>query len=138
MPVVILADPGMKKIYGSYNHAALRGQDYRGIFRDVKDEVREAIKAGTFSNDLAVAEADTDTAAADYQPEEVESEGLAKVADPQFETWTSSAGSEIVAKLIAVQDDITFIFESKDGKTIRTTADKLSVETVRRARELAR
>lgn len=138
MPIVVLADPGLKKVYGAFNHATLRNQDYRGIFRDTKEEVREAVKAGTFSKDLAAAEAPPATETADdFKPESVESEGLLKVDNPQFEKWTSSTGSEILAKLVGVQDEITFIFETKAGKTVRVTTDKLSAETVRRGRELA-
>ena len=47
MPIVVLTDPAMTKIYGTYSHAQLKGQDYRTIFRDAKRDAGADIKAKT-------------------------------------------------------------------------------------------
>ncbi len=135
---MVLTDPGLKKVYGKYTHAALKGQDYRKIFRDVKADVRDAIKDGSFSQDLAGGgAAPAESADDDYEPSVVDVAEVVKIEDGEFQDWTSSKGTRLHARLVAVEGDTTFVFETKSGKTIRTTADKLSDETVKRARELA-
>ena len=137
-PIVVFADPGLKKVYGSFGHAALKGQDYRAIFRDTKASVRDAIKAGTFSKDLAAAgDAPKPAAGDDGEPAADDPVGIVKVENGTFQDWTSAKGSKINAKLVAVEGDSTFVFETKAGKTIRASAAHLSNETVKRARELA-
>lgn len=132
----MLADPGLKKVYGTYNHATLKAQDYRAIFRDAKNAARDAIKDGSFSKDLANEEA----AVADGGEGDAagpEPAGIVKVEDGTFQDWTSEKGSKINAKLVAVEGDALFVFETKSGKTIRATAAQLSAASVKKARELA-
>ena len=56
MPIVVLADPAFSKIYGTYSHAQLKGQDYRSIFRDAKRAVTADVKAKTFNTELGAPE----------------------------------------------------------------------------------
>jgi hypothetical protein len=133
-PFVIFADPAMDKIYGTYNHTQLKGQDYRSIFRDAKKTASADIRNKTFNIAL--------DAQAGNKDEGGEKKGgddgkIVKVEDSEIQTWTSSAGTTIKAKLVAVENRTTFVFTTAAGRTIRVTADKLSPASAKAARELA-
>ena len=94
----------MKKVYGKFSHAALKGQDYRKIFRDAKADVRDAIKDGSFSEDLAGGgEAPAESSGDDYEPTVVDVAEVVKIEDSEFQDWTSSKGTKLHAKLVAVE-----------------------------------
>jgi hypothetical protein len=118
IPIVILVDPGMKHIYGTFNHPAMKSQNYGEVFKEAKDSIRKAQREGTF-------------ALTDKVPVVV------KVANSVIESWKSAQGTEIKAKLVGVEDDTTYIFETGAGKTIRATADQLDIESVAKARQAA-
>ena len=118
IPIVIFTDPAMEKIYGSYNHPAMKSQKYETIFKDTKAGIKKAINDGSF--DLGAA-----------APKVVKIEG-SKVED-----WTSSQGKTIKAKLVGIEDEKVFLFESANGKTIRATAKQLSKESVEKAKKMA-
>lgn len=113
-PKVFVMNPALTKSYGSFDHAELKGKNWAAIFRKARAAVSAAVADGSF------APAGT----------------VAKVEGAEVEEWKSAAGSTIKAKLVAVEDDSVFVFETANGKTIRTTADKLSEASVKRAREL--
>jgi hypothetical protein len=118
IPIVIFVDPGIKNIYGSYNHPAMKSQKYGTIFKDARDNIRKAQQAGTF-------------ALTNKEPV------LVKVPNAKVESWKSAKGSEIKAKLVGIEDDTTYIFETEAGKTIRAEANQLDKESVARARKAA-
>ncbi|YCM43722.1 hypothetical protein V2O64_20665 [Verrucomicrobiaceae bacterium 227] len=118
IPIVIFVDPGMKNIYGSFNHPAMKAQNYGEIFKDAKDSIRKAQREGSF-------------AFTDKEPV------LVKVANASVESWKSAQGSEIKAKLVGIEDETTYLFETEDGKTIRATANQLDKESVAKARKAA-
>lgn len=118
IPIVIFVDPGMKNIYGTFNHPAMKSQKYGEIFKEARDNIRKAQQAGTF-------------ALTDKEPV------IVKVEKAQVESWKSAQGTEIKAKLIGVEDDTTYIFETAEGKTIRATAAQLDKESVAKARKAA-
>ena len=60
-----------------------------------------------------------------------------KVANASVESWKSAQGSEIKAKLVGIEDETTYLFETEDGKTIRATANQLDKESVAKARKAA-
>jgi hypothetical protein len=60
-----------------------------------------------------------------------------KVQSGKVENWKSSAGSEIKAKLVAIEDEKTYLFVTEAGKTIRATAAQLDETSVAKARKLA-
>ncbi len=43
IPIVIFTDPGMTQIYGSYNHPAMKSQQYGTIFKDARAKIRKSI-----------------------------------------------------------------------------------------------
>ena len=131
-PYVIFADPAMGKVYGSYNHAKMRGQNYRDIFRDAKKAASADIRNKTFNIAL-----DAGAAGDDGEEEAAGNDHLVKIDNPELKKWTSSAGSTIWAKLVSVENRVTFVFLTKAGQTIRVTADKLAPASVKEARELA-
>ncbi len=131
LPLVVLIDPSYEKVYAAFGHAQLKGQDYSSIFRQAKKDVKADIKANTFG----LPEAPTEKA--DDNEELAESDDRIKVRDPQFEIWRSSKGSRIDAQLLAIENETTFVFKTRKGRTIRTTADKLQATSVQRGRKLA-
>ena len=120
VPIVIFTDPGLKNTYGRFSHAEMKKQNYGAIFSDARSAVSKAIKDGTFSFGEG------------NEPKIVKIEGT------EIEAWTSSKGTEIKAKLVAIEDDKIFIFETAAGKTIRATAAQLSKESVAKAQKLAK
>ncbi len=118
IPIVILVDPGMKKIYGTFNHPKMKTQKYGEIFKQAREDIRKAKKGGTF--DLG-----------ENAPV------IVKVEDSVMSEWQSSKGSVIKAKLVGVEDDKIYLFETANGKTIRATAAQLNADSVKKARKAA-
>jgi hypothetical protein len=117
IPIVIFADPGIEKIYGRYDHPAMKKQNYAAIFKEAKDSIRKAQSDGTFATGPAPV--------------------VLKVEGGKIESWKSSAGTEINAKLVGIEDNTTYLFETKAGKTFRATAAQLAKESVAKARKAA-
>jgi len=134
-PLVIITDAEMKTVYGRYGHKQLKGQDYRKIFKGAKDKIRDAIKDGSFATKVGSDVEDPDNSPNSEKPDNAE--GPATLADTPIETWESSQGKKIQARLVSVENDSKFTFETASGKAIVVTADQLSDESVKRARELA-
>lgn len=118
IPIVILVDPGMKHIYGTFNHPAMKSQNYDEVFNEAKDGIRKAQREGTF-------------ALTDKEPV------LIKVEKSAVESWKSSAGSEIKAKLVGIENDSIYIFETENGKTIRASVAQLDRASIIKARKAA-
>jgi hypothetical protein len=118
IPIVILVDPGLEKIYGRFDHPAMKTQKYKTIFKEAKDSISKAQTEGTFATGG-------------------KAPVIVKVEGGKVETWKSSAGSEIKAKLVGVEDDTTYIFETEAGKTFRASADQLDRESIAKARKAA-
>lgn len=118
IPIVILTDPGMTKIYGRFDHPGMKTQKYGEIFKEARDSISKAQKEGTFIQGVAAPV-------------------VVKVEGGKIESWKSSAGTEIKAKLIGIEDDTTYLFETEAGKTLRATATQLDQDSVTRARKLA-
>jgi len=147
-PYVILADPAMTKIYGVYNHAKLKVQNYRDIFRDAKRAASNDIKGDTFNTDLDAPKAEekpeeqvakkSESSTSSPKPAPVESKkDIIKIENPEMKNWTSSCGSKIEAKLMGVEDKTTFVFVTSAGKTLRVTGDQLSLDSLTAAKKLA-
>lgn len=97
----------------------MKSQKYGEIFKTARDQIRKAQKDGTFKN-------------GGKEPVVVKVEGT------EVETWKSSAGTEIKAKLVGIEDDSIYLFETAAGKTIRATAKQLDSTSVAKARKLAK
>lgn len=115
-PKIFIMNPGLTESYGEFNHSELSKKDWGNLFKEAKGAVRTAVSAGTFAP----------------------AEEVVTIATASIETWESAAGTAIEAKLVAVEDDTVFVFETPSGKTIRATADKLSEASVKRAQALAK
>lgn len=113
-PKVFVMNPGLTENYGAFNHEELKGKNWSNIFKEAKGAVRSAQTKGTF----------------------VQAAQVVKIADSKVEKWQSAAGSALEAKLVAVEDDATVVFEMASGKIIRTTIDKLSEDSKKRVQEL--
>ncbi len=114
-PKVFVMNPALTESYGQFDHPELKGKNWNAIFKEAKEGVKSAKTAGSF----------------------IPAGEVVTIADSTIEKWQSAAGSTIEAKLVAVEDQTTFVFETASGKVIRTTGDKLSEESVQRAQKLA-
>jgi len=119
IPIVIFTDPGMTQIYGSYNHPAMKSQQYGTIFKDARAKIRKSIQEGTF----ALGDGN--------EPK------IVKVDGGRVEEWTSSKGTAIKARLVGIENDKVYLFETDKGAKIRATAAQLSKESVAKARKTA-
>ncbi len=119
IPIVIFTDPAMTKIYGRYDHPGMETQKYDTIFKDTKTEIRTALKEGGF--DLG-----------EFAPK------VAKTKDAKVEDWISSKGTTIKAKLVGIEDEKIFLFETAAGKTIRATSAQLSKESIEKAKQMVK
>jgi hypothetical protein len=140
LPMVVFVDPGMQNVYGAFGHSELKGQDYRGVFRDTKRKIRDAKKAGSFVTDLNAAP--VEVAAKDAVADDVEIVDIVErvqVEEGEITRWTSSKGKVLMARLVAIEgeESETFVFQTAAGKEIRAEAQHLSDESVERAREMA-
>lgn len=118
-PIVIFTDPAIAGSFGRFDYPAMKSQKYGEIFKTARDQIRKAQKDGTFKN-------------GGKEPVVVKVEGT------EVETWKSSAGTEIKAKLVGIEDDSIYLFETAAGKTIRATAKQLDSTSVAKARKLAK
>lgn len=140
-PQVILADPALTKVYGSYNYLKLRGQDYREIFRDAKKAAKADINDDSFNTVIDAGNPEETVAELDDSPDGVEEKEetteMVRLENPEMKEWTSSAGSKITAKLVGVEDGEVFVLVTEGGKEIRVTEDQLSLKSRIAAKELA-
>lgn len=118
IPIVIFTDPGVTKIFGRYDHPAMKTQKYGTVFKPARDGVAKAKKEGTFADGGKPAV-------------------ITKVEGGKLESWKSSAGTEIKAKLVGIEDDKIYLFVTEAGKSIRATAAQLDKTSVARARKQA-
>lgn len=142
MPFVVLTDPAMTKVYGSYSHTSLKGQDYRTIFRDAKRAATADIKADTFNVTLdasAPKKADAAVAKNDQTEDKVKSSSadIVKIEDPQMLSWRSSKGTSIKARLISVEGGKIFVFKTDSGRVIKVPGEQLSKTSLADARLIA-
>ncbi len=145
MPIVVLTDPAMTKIYGTYSHAQLKGQDYRSIFRDAKRDASADIKAKTFNVALdapaakeeAAPVAKNDKDAAPAEETETYSGDVIKVENPQVLNWISSKGTSLKAQLTAVENGKVFVFKTTAGRIVKVPGDQLSQTSLADARLIA-
>ena len=119
VPIIIFTDPGITTIYGSYNHPQMKTQRYGEIFQDTKTNIRTAMKDGTFSLGGTTLK-------------------VAKTKNAKVEDWISSKGTTIKAKLVGIEDEKIFLFETEAGKTIRATLAQLSKESIKKAKMMVR
>ncbi len=142
LPVVILADPTLSKVYGTYNHAELKGQDYRSIFRDARRAMAEDKKNGTFG--AKAVEANEEVKPVAKKVEKKKPVGkivpssrdafIYTIDEPVEEVWYNSTGSRIRAKLIAVEDGKLFHLETSSGKVLKVKASQLDANSAARAK----
>ncbi|OUV12761.1 MAG: hypothetical protein CBC46_07845, partial [Verrucomicrobiaceae bacterium TMED86] len=62
---------------------------------------------------------------------------IVKVDGGRVEEWTSSKGTAIKARLVGIENDKVYLFETDKGAKIRATAAQLSKESVAKARKTA-
>lgn len=118
-PIVIFTDPGISQTFGRFDHPAMKSQKYDKIFKPARDSISKSKKDGTFSNGG-------------------KAPVVVKVEGTKIDTWKSAAGTAIKAKLVGIEDDSIYLFQTSEGKEIRATADQLDKESVTKARKLAK
>jgi hypothetical protein len=117
VPIVIFTDPGISQTFGRFDYPAMKSQEFTKIFKTARERIQAAKDDGTFS---------------------AKETTMVEVNGSEIETWKSAAGTEIKAKLVGIEDDSVYLFETEAGKTIRATAKQLDAESVAKARKLAK
>lgn len=118
VPIVLLTDPGLKTIYGRYDHPGMKSQNYPVIFRNGRSAVAKALQEDRFRT-------------GDSPPK------VLTVSGAELEEWQSAHGSSLNARLTGVENGKVYLFQTEKGRLIRATASQLSPESVTRARKLA-
>ena len=141
--MVVLADPALGKVYGTWGHAKLKGQDYRSIFRDARKAISADKKNGTFGV-KAAEEKEEEAKPVAKKDEKKKSTGkivtssadayLYTIDEPVEEVWYSSKGTRIRAKLIAIEDGKIFHLETNSGKVLKVKASQLDADSAARAK----
>ena len=129
-PVVVMTDPAMSKIYRTYSYQDLKPKDFRGLFRDGKRAHGKDADAGILPAPGAAApdEEDTDEVADNDDDENSNFE------PSDFESWRSSKGSLIEARLVAVNAKGAYVFETRAGKRIPVAPDQLDLASREQAK----
>ena len=118
-PMVVIMDPAMTKVYGSYMYPQLKGQEYRKIFSAALEAHEADVSDRKIIDPKDQADQNTD--------------GVKKFTNGQFEDWTSRAGSTVSATLIsASQEKATFV--DRNGREIELTMDQLDEESANRVK----
>lgn len=124
--MVVIIDPAMTKVYGSFTYPQLKGQEYRKIFRDALKAHKADVSDGKIidpHNQVTPVAGGDDTSV----------DAVKKFTDGQFEDWTSSAGSTISARLIsASKQSATFV--DRNGREIKLTLDQLDEDCANRVK----
>lgn len=133
-PKVVISDPAMTKIYGAYSYADLKPQEYRGLFRDA----RRAFDKDADADLLATpgeAKPEAEEAGDDEKPASAEqpADDDADFEPSDYESWKSSKGSTIQARLVAVDGKGRYVFETRSGKKIPVDPWKLQDASRKRA-----
>lgn len=130
-PKVVLADPALTKVYGSYPYEQLKPQKFRTLFRDGKKAFEADAKAGVLVEPGAAAPdkpGDKDAPAQD--PPAMEGKDF---VPSEMAEWRSSKGTTIKAKLVALDPKGRYLFETADGRKIPVAADQLDEDSRKRA-----
>lgn len=132
-PKIVLTDPAMTKIYGAFSYEELKPQEYRSLFR----AARRAFDADADSGALV--------APGQAKPEEPAhgktasgEAGNSGFEPTDYESWQSTAGSAIEARLVAIDGRGRFVFETRDGKKIPVAPSQLQLESRQRAESAAK
>ncbi len=132
LPLLVFLSPDGEIKLGSFNHASLKGQEYRKIFKETKKKIKDTKKEGGFKNSGVAGKTD-DANKADAS-DKAESDAV-MIANPVERTWTSSKGREIKAKLIKFEDGAYSLKTSK-GRVITVKAGDLNTASVVLAQEI--
>lgn len=129
-PKVVITDAAMTRVFGSYSYQEMKPKEFRSLFRDAKRDFKEASNAGELpalgeekgtesdsSNEVGSAESS-------FEPSE-------------FQQWTSAKGNKIEARLIAVDENNHYVFETQTKKKIKILLVQLSEESQAKAREIS-
>lgn len=135
MPIAVVTDPAMTKVYGSYSHGDLRSRNFRQIFNDARRDFRRD------NSDGAIPKV-ADVRSGAVTPGDSSGGAEAMPADPAaadfsgtpFASWTSAHGSTIEARINGIDGD-HILFVLRDGRQISVAADQLDGGSLERARE---
>ena len=130
-PIVVMTDPAMSKVYATYPYAKLKPQDYRSIFRDGRRAHGKDADADILP---APGEAAPDKPADDDATAVADDDEMGDFEPSGFESWRSTAGSVIEARLVAVDSKGNFVFETRAGKRIPVGPDKLDLASREKAK----
>lgn len=115
-PKVVLLNPQGTQVYGVYNHEEMKSRKWKELFGDAQKAMAKDQAAGTF----------------------VKADKIVNIEGATLDDWESSAGTAIKAKLTSIEDDSVFVFELAGGRVIRTNAEQLSADSVKKALALTK
>lgn len=137
MPIAVVTDPGVSKVYGAYSHGDLRSRNFRQIFNDARRDFRRDNGDGSIPKVADVRSGNVTPGASSGDAEDGAMPAPAATSDfsaTGFASWTSAQGSTIEARINGVDGD-RILFLLRDGRQIPVAADQLDTASLDRARE---
>ncbi len=135
IPSVFVTSADLTQNFGSFSYKKLKSGDYRKIFKDAKEKIREAKKAGTLavlgssSSGKAVSTKTTTDKSTGAEDEMEDQPGVVKIKNPKLITLKTTKGTTVNAKLLRVVHNEIYVFETDKGKKIEAKLRHLSYES---------
>ncbi len=125
-PKVVVTDPAMSKVYAAYPYNDLKEERFRTLVRDARRAFDEDVDRGALPEPGSALESEEVTTVEDKTGE--------KTFQPtDFAFWKSVAGNQIEARIVEVDAQGRYVFESRDGRKIPVAPNQLDSESRDRA-----
>jgi hypothetical protein len=125
IPHAVITDAAAETAFGGYTHKELSSKNFNSIFREAKRALRDSIgKTPTIPN------------SSDDVVPSAGSDGPKSIANAPLETWTSSKGTRIEARITKI-DPSTVTLVAKDGRVYPVKLEQLSAESRKLAEKYA-
>lgn len=127
IPKIHFTSADLSQDFGSFHHTQMRSQNFRDLFRETKKKVREAKKEGLLSST---------SAKADEPNTDEDTDSIVTIENPSLSDWKSAKGSTIKAKLLRIEEQETYVFQTASGKTLKVKKEQLDVSSIEKAQQL--
>lgn len=127
IPKIHFTSADLSQDFGSFHHEQMRSQNFRDLFREPKKKIREAKKEGLLNST---------SEQADEPSTEGEKDSTVTIENPTLSDWKSAKGSIIKAKLLRIEEQETYVFQTASGKTLRVKKEQLDANSIKKAQQL--
>ena len=126
IPHAVITDASAETAFGGYTHKELSSKNFNSIFREAKRALRDSVGKTPPPN-----------SSSDDELPSAASDGPKSIANAPLETWTSSKGTRLEAKITKI-DPASVTLITKDGRVFPVKLDQLSAESRKLADKYAK